>query len=189
MTEEPIRLHLGCFNKKIHGFINVDVRSEVNPDLVDDVINLTKIENNSISYIYCCHCAEHFSRKDALKAFKRWYDVLKDNGVLRIAVPDLEACFEYYNYTKDLRILQNLLYGSQLYKEDFHLNGWDFKTLKEDLEYIGFKNIKRYDWRETEHYYIDDYSASYLPQISYNTRRVNGKIEGKLVSLNIEAVK
>ena len=48
-----MKLNLGCYDRKIHGFINVDIRSEVNPDLVDDAFSLTKIENDSVDLIYC----------------------------------------------------------------------------------------------------------------------------------------
>jgi len=33
--------------------------------------------------------------------------------------------------------------GGQSYKENFHCNGWDFESLKTDLEEVGFINIKR----------------------------------------------
>ena len=41
-----MKLHLGCFHKKIHGFTNVDIREDVEPDLVDDVF---KLENVSVN--------------------------------------------------------------------------------------------------------------------------------------------
>jgi len=51
----------------------------------------------------------------------------------------------------------------------------------DDLETIGFKNVKRYDWHETEHSHIDDFSQCYLPHMD--------KENGKLMSLNVEATK
>ena len=186
---KQIKLHLGCFHKKIHGFTNVDIREDVNPDLVDDVFKLENIENDSVDLIYTCHVLEHASREEAMNAIKRWYAVLKTGGVLRVSVPDLQALFEYYICYKDLKPIQCLLYGSQKHPYDFHYTGWDYSSLKKDLESAGFNSIKRYDWRDTEHFYIDDYSQSYLPKISYTSRQKRGIIEGKLMSLNVEAVK
>ncbi len=186
---KELKLHLGCFHKKIHGFINVDARKDINPDVVDDASILKKFKDNSASLIYASHVAEHFTREQSINAFKRWYEVLKSGGKLRIAVPDIQACCEHYICYKDLRILQAFLYGSQKHPYDLHYTGWDEKTLREDLESIGFKNVKRYDWRETEHFFIDDYSQCYLPNISYKSRRLSDKIEGKLMSLNLEATK
>jgi predicted SAM-dependent methyltransferase len=187
--QKKIKLHLGCYHKKIYGFINIDARGEVEPDIIDDALELKKIENETVDLVYASHLLEHFKREDSIKALKRWYEVLKPGGVLRLAVPDLEAAFGYYQKTKDLKILQNLIYGSQKHPYDFHYNGWDLFTLTNDLKSVGFESIRRYDWRETEHFFIDDYSQSYLPQISYKTRRPEGEIGGTLVSLNVEAIK
>ncbi len=184
-----MKLHLGCYHKKIHGFINVDIRSEVNPDLQDDVFQLSSIKNNSVDLIYCCHVLEHAKIKEAEQALKRWNEILKPGGVLRIAVPDLEAVFKYYSTTRNLRELKSFLHGSQKHPYDIHYSGWDFKTIKEDLEASGYTNIRRYDWRDTEHFYVDDYSQSYLPNISYKSRRKEDTISGTLMSLNVEATK
>lgn len=184
-----MKLHLGCYQKKIHGYVNVDIREEVNPDLIDDVFSLTKIQDNSADIIYACHVLEHAKPSEAKKALSRWYSILKSDGVLRLAVPDLEAVFNYYLQTSNLSELRSFIYGSQKHAYDIHYTGWDFDSLKKDLEEQGFKNIRRYDWRETDHFYIDDYSQSYLPKISYKSRRISDTIEGKLMSLNVEAIK
>lgn len=186
---DKVKLHLGCFHKKIHGYTNVDIREDVFPDVVDDICTLKKFKNESVDEIYACHVLEHTSRDDSKKVLKRWFDVLKPGGVLRISVPDLQAVCEYYICYKNLDILQALLYGSQKHQYDFHYTGWDESTLTRDLMEVNFKNIKRYDWRLTEHFYIDDYSQCYLPKFSYNTRRITGEVDGKLMSLNMEATK
>jgi len=183
------KLHLGCYDRKIHGFINIDIREDVNPDVVDDVFKLEKFENNSVDLIYACHILEHATKKDSILVLKRWYEVLKPGGILRLCVPDLQAAFEYYICYKDLSVLQTIIYGSQKHPYDFHYTGWDEQSLSNDLKKVGFLKIKKYDWRETEHFYIDDHSQCYLPNMSYSTRRVEGDIEGKLVSLNVEATK
>lgn len=177
-----MKLHLGCFNKKIHGFVNVDIRPDVNPDLVDDVFKLEKVLPNSIELIYCCHVLEHATRAGSLEALERWHEVLKPGGILRLSVPDLEATFAAYFYHKDLRLLQNMLYGSQKHPYDFHYTGWDFKTMKEDLESVGFVDIRLWDWKTTKpHSYVDYYSQAYIPHLNKTT--------GKLMSLNVEATK
>jgi predicted SAM-dependent methyltransferase len=132
---------------------------------------------------------EHSSRNEAYKALHRWWEVLKPNGILRIAVPNLEVIFEYYLKTKDFSAIENILYGTQKHEFDFHHTGWTEATLTRDLRSVGFKSIRKYDWRETEHFYVDDYSQAYLPKISYFTRKLDGIIEGTLISLNMEATK
>jgi predicted SAM-dependent methyltransferase len=176
-----IKLNLGCFNKKIYGFVNVDIRKDVNPDVVDDIFTLDTFEYNSVDLIYACHCLEHLDHKNSLLALKRWYDVLKSGGIVRIAVPDMERIFAHYIYYRDLKYAYSALWGSQRHEYDYHKHGWDFSTLQEDLDKTGFKNICRYNWREKEHSYVDDYSQAYVPHMD--------KENGMLMSLNVEATK
>jgi predicted SAM-dependent methyltransferase len=176
-----MKLHLGCYGKKIEGFVNVDIREEVKPDLVDNVFELKKVENNSAELIYASHVLEHADYIESEAALKRWHQVLKSGGVLRLSVPDMEAHFAHYFYHKNLRALNSALWGSQRHPYDYHKNGWDFNQLKKELIEIGFTDIKRYDWRKTEHCSVDDYSQAYFPHMD--------KENGKLMSLNIEATK
>ena len=178
---KKIKLNLGCYDKKIHGFVNIDIREDVEPDTVDDVFKLEKFESNSVDLIYACHVLEHADYKESEVAMKRWFEILKPGGILRFAVPDMEAHFAHYYYHRDLRLLHSTFWGSQRHSYDYHKNGWDFKKLEEDLSAVGFAIIRRYDWRETEHFYIDDYSQTYYPHLD--------KTGGKLMSLNVEATK
>jgi hypothetical protein len=176
-----MKLHLGCGIKHIDGFINIDVRMLEGVDEVDDVNTLSKYAKDSINLIYACHVLEHSKRNKYLETLKRWHYILKDGGILRISVPDIEKVFLHYSNNKDLRILRGFLWGGQNYEQNFHYMGWDFKTLEEDLIEVGFKNISRYDWKITEHAHIDDFSQCYLPHMD--------KENGMLMSLNIEAIK
>ena len=133
-----MKLHLGCGNKKIKGFINIDIRSLPEVDLVDNISELNNIKNDSVDLIYACHVLEHFGRDEYMKVLKRWYEVLNDGGTLRIAVPDFEQVVEYYNKHKDLSKLIGLLYGGQTYAHNFHYCGWDFQSLQNDLKSLGF---------------------------------------------------
>ena len=45
------KLHLGCGTKRIENFINIDIRKDVNPDLVDDIAKLNTFENSSVDLI------------------------------------------------------------------------------------------------------------------------------------------
>ena len=176
-----MKLHLGCFDKKIPKFVNIDIRNDVNPDVVDNIFTLSKFKDNSADLIYACHCLEHLDHKNSLLALQRWYEILKVNGIVRIAVPNMERIFSHYMYYHDLTYTYSALWGSQRHEHDYHKHGWDFNTLKEDLENAGFKDVRYYDWRKTEHSDIDDYSQAYHPHMD--------KENGMLMSLNIEATK
>jgi predicted SAM-dependent methyltransferase len=189
MSESTIKLHLGCFKRKIHGFTNIDIRNDVGADVVDDCRLLTKFQENSVSLIYTSHMLEHFPLEEVPVILKRWFNLLRPGGILRISVPDFRAICEYYLTTGTYSEVQKLLYGDATNQYNHHYTCYDYDTLMKLLCKVGFHGVQRYDWRDTEHFYIDDYSQCYLPSISYTTRRPNGKIEGKLVSLNVEAIK
>jgi ubiquinone/menaquinone biosynthesis C-methylase UbiE len=176
-----MKLHLGCGTKILDGFINVDVRKKEKVDIVADISNLSMFDKNSIHTIYACHVLEHINRHEYMNTLNHWYELLVPGGILRLSVPDMEMVFQNYNIHKDLNLLKGFIWGGQTYKENFHYCGWDLKTISQDLSEIGFSDISRYDWRQTEHAHIDDYSQCYLPHMD--------KENGILMSLNIEAKK
>lgn len=182
MTDKKnIKLHLGCGTKKIEGYINIDIRNLDSVDLVEDIKTLKSIDSDSVSIIYAAHVLEHFGRKEYKEVLSRWFEILQPSGILRLSVPDIEQVFSHYGKFKDLEILRGLLYGGQTYTQNYHYCGWDFTTLEKDLIEIGFQKVSRYDWRETDHSHIDDYSQCYLPHMQKDT--------GMLMSLNVEAIK
>ena len=176
-----MKLHLGCGNKIIDGYVNVDIRSNLMCDVFDDVRTLSKFENGCASEIYASHVLEHFTRHEYFSVLSKWYDILSNEGVLKISVPDIEKVMLKYSSGTKLKTLWGLLYGGQTYEKNFHYVGFDFDTLKEDLESIGFTNVKLWDWRKTCHSHIDDFSQCYLPHMD--------KDNGTLMSLNIMATK
>lgn len=177
-----MKLHLGCGFKKLDGFVNVDIRPETECDIIDDVATLKNFKEESAEMIYACHVLEHFNRKTYLIVLKRWSEILKSGGMLRLSVPDLYKVSELH-YTKKytLKQLMGFLYGGQNYSENFHYIGFDFDMLKEDLENLGFKNVHIWDWKKAEHGSVDDFSQAYLPHMD--------KESGELMSLNIQAIK
>jgi len=182
-----IKLNLGCGERKIHGFINVDARQEVLPDVVYNVAKIHEKFQN-VDLIYASQVLEHFPTKPFpfqsttwKELLDNWNRTLKPGGTLRLSVPDLRAACEYYLFTNDFDSVQAAFYGGQKYNFDYHYHGWTFETLSKALQEAGFTNIRRYNWKNTEHFYVDDYSQSYLPHMD--------KKNGKLMSLNVEADK
>lgn len=176
-----IKLHIGCGNKKIKRFINIDSRDLPWVDIVADASNLPMFEKGTVDLIYCSHILEHFGRHEYLDVLRHWISLLKRGGALRISVPNFEAIVKHYLENKDLSKLVGLLYGGQTYPENYHYYTWDFQSLKKDLEGLGMSKVYCYDWRETEHSFMDDFSQSYLPHMD--------KDGGMLMSLNVEAIK
>jgi len=138
----------------------------------------------SVSLIYASHVLEHFGRYEVEGVLREWHRVLAPAGVLRIAVPDFAAVVEMYEHEglKDGKSgLVGLICGGQRDEFDFHKIIFDEPFLTHLLTKIGFRDIRRWDWRATEHAHIDDFSQAYLPHMD--------KLNGRLMSLNLEAVK
>lgn len=174
------KLHLGCGTKHIEGFTNIDIRYLPGVDEVNNIRFLRNYKNDSADLIYACHVLEHFSRWEYKNALTRWYEILKPGGVLRLAVPNFSAIASRYIQTGNLNEIMGLLYGGQDYDENYHYVTFDFNSLNNDLTSIGFSVVREYNHTKTEHALIDDFSQAYLPHLDPN---------GKLMSLNIEAVK
>jgi predicted SAM-dependent methyltransferase len=176
-----MKLNLGCGTRKIHGFINIDSRLECGPDAVIDIRYVNTLYKNKATLIYACHVLEHFSRNEIQKILANWYDCLRPGGTIRLSVPDFDKIVRVYTMNGDLSQLYGYLYGGQKNEFDYHKIVFNLDTLSNLLKSVGFININKYDWRTTEHAYVDDYSQAYIPHMD--------KINGTLMSLNIEATK
>jgi len=178
---EEIKLHIGCGEKYIPGFIHIDARKFPHIDYVTSADKLDMFKDNSVDLIYVSCVLEHFKRNQIENVLKEWHRVLKPRGILRLSVPDFENLIEVYLKTKDLKLILGPLVGRQDYPENTHYVIFDYKTLSESLKKVGFKDIHRYDWRKTIHKDYDDYSQAYIPHMD--------KEKGILISLNVEAKK
>ena len=179
-----LKLHLGCGIRHIPGFTHVDIIDAPHVDFHCSVDNLSDFSDGSVDLIYASHVLEHFGRYEVEAVLRRWYRVLKPGGIARIAVPDFAAVVALYaqeGLRDGLSGLVGLVCGGQRNQYDFHKIIFDEAFLGCLLEKIGFKDIRRWDWRKTEHAHIDDFSQSYIPHMD--------KQNGRLMSLNLEATK
>ena len=178
-----VKLNLGC-GKRDFGSDWIHIDGAEYPHLESQNIESLDYRNKSVDLIYASHVIEYFDRKEVLSVLKEWKRVLRIDGVLRIAVPDFYQMAKLYLVDSyDLEKFLGPLYGKMvmLKKTIYHKTVYDFNDLKELLEEVGFRNVKKYDWRETEHSELDDHSQCYLPHMD--------KENGTLISLNVECLK
>ncbi|MBA3588105.1 methyltransferase domain-containing protein [Methylibium sp.] len=176
-----MKLHLGCGRRFIPGFVHLDAIDFPHVNHVRNVDDLSCFDADSCDLIYACHIVEHFTRTQVGTVLREWGRVLRPGGTLRIAVPDFEAICEVYTRTKDLRLVIGPVFGRQDHQHNFHYSAFDFDAARQLLEDCGFTDVRRYDWRETEHADVDDFSQAYIPHMD--------KANGTLISLNIECTK
>jgi predicted SAM-dependent methyltransferase len=176
-----MKLHLGCGKRFIPGFVHIDAVDYPHMDHVATIDNLSFIPTDSVDLIYNCHVLEHFKRRDVDRVLREWQRVLKPSGTLRVSVPDFSKICEIYQRQSQLDLVIGALFGRQDYLYNIHYNVFDFASLSRSLEQAGFVNARRYDWRQTEHADIDDFSQAYIPHMD--------KEHGTLISLNVECDK
>lgn len=180
--ENVIRLNLACGRCIVPSYVNIDIRDGPGVDLVCDVRELP-YGDNSVDLIYASHILDHFGRDEWLGVLRHWYNKLKLDGILRVAVGDFTVICEHYMKTRSLKGLVGLVVGGQRHEHDQHGMIFDYKTLALELYLTGFRSVHRYDWRQVEPGIlgIDDYSQAHLPHMD--------KEHGQLMSLNVEAGK
>jgi len=139
-----MKLHLGCGNKKIHGFTNVDIRALPGVDIVHDITNLPMFEDNSVDEIRASHVIEHISPNRVVDTLQEWYRILKPDGLLRIYCPDAgKLAQDYIDGKINCEKLSYQLFGAQDYDENFHVLAIDRKRLDKMITDAGFEIIGR----------------------------------------------
>ena len=160
VSDEPLKLHLGCGNQRHEGFVNIDCKKTPATDLICDIRDLACFENDSIDEIECYHVFEHFpvclhanvskdyGEKYALliMVLQEWRRTLKDGGKLVIEMPDLDKTMEAYLKADeaDKERLLIPIYGSYRNGDDTDIHRWGANEyrLKDILEKAGFRDIK-----------------------------------------------
>jgi predicted SAM-dependent methyltransferase len=89
---EPIstgpRLHIGCGQEAIPGWVNIDSRQLPGVDRVLDIRQGLPFEN--VDAIYAEHFLEHLSLEDGLAFLRECRRVLTPQGILRLSTPNLD---------------------------------------------------------------------------------------------------
>tara|TARA_R110002051_G_scaffold251833_1_gene311163 strand:+ start:403 stop:930 length:528 start_codon:yes stop_codon:yes gene_type:complete len=175
-----VKLHLGCGKRDFgSGWINID--HEDFDHIHSNSVTTLPFEDNSCDLIYSCHLLEYFDKGEAVEVLREWRRVLKPEATLRLAVPDFEQLCNLYKCGYSLDKVIGPLYGKWGNPAVYHKTTYDFRSLKNTLIDSGFRRIKRYNWRDTDHAEHDDHSQAYLPHMD--------KENGVLISLNVECVK
>jgi predicted SAM-dependent methyltransferase len=92
---QPLKLNIGCGNVKFPDWVNIDI--EPGADLVIDVTKGLPFDDDTVDYIFNEHFIEHLDYGEGQKILREFYRVLKKDGILRIATPDLDYIVEKYS--------------------------------------------------------------------------------------------
>jgi predicted SAM-dependent methyltransferase len=179
-----IKINMGCgwrdFGKD---WIHIDSGDYGHLDY-ESIVDLSQFKDNTVDLIYASHVIEYFDRQEIPSLLSEWKRILKPDGILRLAVPNFYEISRLYSLKMyPLDNFVGLLYGRMKMGEAtiYHKTVYDFESLKKVLESGGFKDVRKYAWRKTEHAKFDDHSQAYLPHMN--------KTSGVLMSLNVECTK
>ncbi len=169
------RLHIGGKQVK-EGWKILNIQRGKGVDFVGDAADLSQFDDEMFDEVYASHVIEHLGYQQELPAaLKGIHRILKPSGVFRMSVPDLETLCKLFlhdgvDFDGKFRIMR-MMFGGQIYEHDFHKVGltWDFA--QHYFGQAGFETLRR------------------VPQFGIFDDASSLKVGGKLISLNVEAVK
>ena len=167
-------LHLGAGTRKLPGYTSVDIRPEVEPDIVADIETMEGFKNASAEIIYAAHVLEHIPRTHVITVLEEWRRVLKPGGILRLSVPDFMVLAELYLYEGvSMWRITGPLHGRQDYVANTHFVSFDYEYLAWMLGVAGYHNIRHWHPAQDHPSGYDDISLA--------------RIDLRYISLNVEA--
>lgn len=135
--EKLTAINIGCGSDQASQYINVDIRDDVNADLVCDCHALP-FPDERFELVFSSHCLEHFSHRETRTILTEWLRVLKKGGMLKLILPDIDVAFKS-GQAGDYGTMIGVLYGAQDYPTNFHYMGFNEDYLRKILTEIGIE--------------------------------------------------
>ena len=132
---EKILLNLGCGTRKLAGYVNIDIRKEIMPDLVHDIEgDGLPYESNSVEKVRAWDFLEHVAIGRTIFVIEEIWRVLRPGGL-----------FEHYTPSTEMRGA----FQDPTHVSFWNINSWFYYTLDAYREQIGtvakFKIIESKD--------------------------------------------
>jgi SAM-dependent methyltransferase len=151
-----VRLNLGCGDKILQGYINVDFaesRKGNKPDIISDLRAL-EFAHDYADEILSVHVIEHFYPWEAKDLLLHWKDILKPGGRLVLECPNILTAAEMLLKDpdraaradgKDGQLAMWPLYGDPAWKDPLMCHRWGYTPtpLIDLLNHCGFSNVRR----------------------------------------------
>ena len=150
------KLNLGCGDKLINGYINVDLvteRAGVTPDVNCDIRKLTVFDTDYADEILAVHVIEHFWRWEVEDILAEWVRVLKPNGKLILECPNLISACEEFLKDPEAGSSPNqkgqktmwAFYGDPRWRDPLMVHRWGYtpKSLATIMNSAGLSQLKQ----------------------------------------------
>jgi SAM-dependent methyltransferase len=152
----PLKLNLGCGDKILSDYINVDIvqsRAGFRPDVLCDLRRLKPFKDASVDEILSVHVVEHFWRWEVRDTLLEWKRVLKGGGKIILECPNLEAACRTFledpikNSAEDAGGQRTMwvFYGDPQWRDPYMVHRWGYtpESLKALLLECGYANVRQ----------------------------------------------
>ncbi len=132
-------VNLGCGNDYREKFINIDIREEVEPDIVADIRDIP-LADDTVDMVVMQDILEHFADWEVvLREAKR---ILAPGRRIFIRVPNWERISkpEFWKKREFYRC-ENKVLGGRKNEYDVHKSLWTERISEKRMAEVGFKNI------------------------------------------------
>lgn len=143
-----LKLNLGCGDKILPGYTNVDVASSRRgqaPDVLCDLRSLGPFKDNSADEILSVHVVEHFWRWEVDAVLREWVRVLRPGGLMVLECPNLRAACEAFLAGQSDQRSMWVFYGDPRWQDPLmvHRWGWTPETLGALMRSVGLVNVRQ----------------------------------------------
>jgi SAM-dependent methyltransferase len=152
----PVRLNLGCGDKILPGFVNVDVveaRAGQRPDVICDLHQLHPFADDSADEVMAIHVVEHFWRWEVEEVLREWLRVLKPGGRMVLECPNLLSAARELLADPEQRARADqagqrsmwVFYGDPGWKDPLMIHRWGYTpaSLAELMRQVGLVNVRQ----------------------------------------------
>ena len=137
----PKKLNLGCGFDHRDGYLNIDFHPDHTPDLLADVRSLPMLPDGYYEEVLAQDILEHLVRVDMAPTLAEWARIIAIGGTLIVRVPDIigiaQLMAEEHSVERQEQMV-HVLYGTQAYEGDYHMNGFTELSLRHALHEAGF---------------------------------------------------
>jgi len=155
------RIHLGCGPNRFVGWINIDIDSRSEADIVHDLRLGLPLLPGSASLIYSEHVLEHLTLADGCRLLRDCREALEAGGVIRIAMPDLRSVVTSYlgdwrdqawlHDEPDFEYIDSAAHMLNVAMREWgHVYVYDRDDLSLRLAGAGFINIREPSWGDSD---------------------------------------
>lgn len=147
-----MRLHLGCGQVYLEGYVNIDYpltkHTVQQTSVADQFADLTALryKAGTVDEVRMHHVFEHFQRTAAAAMLASWHSWLKPDGVVHLEMPDFDATARIVLDRKakdhDRKVAVRHIFGSNEAPWAVHYDGWSEERLRELFKVFGFKTDK-----------------------------------------------